>query len=62
MKKACEGQKNVSIGSDKKQLVVKTKNSVMIVRLMNGEFPDYRSIVNVIEKDNYLVLFSICHF
>jgi DNA polymerase-3 subunit beta len=53
-KKACEGQKNVSIGSDKKQLVVKTKNSVMIVRLMNGEFPDYRSIVNVIEKDNYL--------
>jgi DNA polymerase III sliding clamp (beta) subunit (PCNA family) len=27
IKKACEGQKNFSIGSDKKQIVVKTKNS-----------------------------------
>jgi len=52
IKKACEGQKNISLGSDKKQLVVKTKNSLMIVRLMNGEFPDYRSIINVIEKNN----------
>ena len=26
----------------------------MIVRLMNGEFPDYRSIVNVIEKENLM--------
>jgi DNA polymerase-3 subunit beta len=54
IKKLCERQKNLSIGSDKKQLVVKTKNSLMIVRLMNGEFPDYRSIVNVIEKNNVL--------
>jgi DNA polymerase-3 subunit beta len=56
IKKVCEGQKNVSIGSDKKQFVVKTKNSLMIVRLMNGEFPDYRSIVNVIEKINFIEL------
>lgn len=54
IKKACDGQKNVSLGSDKKQIVVKTKNSLMIVRLMNGEFPDYRSIVNVIEKNNFI--------
>jgi len=54
IKKVCEGQKNFSIGSDKKQIVVKTKNSLMIVRLMNGEFPDYRSIVNVIEKNNLI--------
>ena len=26
----------------------------MIVRLMNGEFPDYRSIVNVIEREIYI--------
>ena len=54
IKKVCEGQKNISIGSDKKQIVVKTKNSLMIVRLMNGEFPDYSSIVNVIEKNNFI--------
>ncbi|MFC1845143.1 DNA polymerase III subunit beta [Thermodesulfobacteriota bacterium] len=54
IKKVCEGQKNFSLGADKKQLVVKTKNSLMIVRLMNGEFPDYKSIVNVIEKNNVI--------
>jgi DNA polymerase-3 subunit beta len=54
IKKACEGQKNFLMGSDKKQLVIKTKNSLMVVRLMNGEFPDYRSIVNVIEKNNLM--------
>jgi len=54
IKKVCEGQKKFSMGADKKQLIVKTKNSLMIVRLMNGEFPDYTSIVNVIEKNNVI--------
>ena len=54
IKKICEGQKNILLGADKKQIVVKTKNSLMIVRLMNGEFPDYRSIVNVIEKEKFI--------
>jgi DNA polymerase-3 subunit beta len=34
-----------------KQLIVKTKNTLMLIRLMNGDFPDYRNIVNVIEKE-----------
>ena len=54
IKKVCDGQKNMALGVDKKQLVIKTKNSLMIVRLMNGEFPDYQSIVNVIEKSNVI--------
>ena len=54
IKKLSEGQKNMDLGVDKKQLIVKIKNSLMIVRLMNGEFPDYHSIVNVIEKDNVI--------
>jgi DNA polymerase-3 subunit beta len=54
IKKICEGHKNILLGADKKQLVVKTINSLMIVRLMNGEFPDYRSIVNVIEKEKFI--------
>jgi DNA polymerase-3 subunit beta len=54
IKKVCEGQKIFSMGADKKQLIVKTKNTLMIVRLMNGEFPDYTSIVNVIEKNNVI--------
>ena len=54
IKKISEGQKNFAIGSDKKQFIVKTNNALMIVRLMNGEFPDYSSIVNVIEKNNVI--------
>ena len=34
--------------------LMQKENSLMIVRLMNGEFPDYRSIVNVIEKKNLM--------
>ena len=54
IKKICEGQKTLSLGVDKKQLIIKTKNSLMLIRLMNGDFPDYRNIVNVIEKDNII--------
>ena len=54
IKKICEGNKNILLGADKKQLVVKTNTSLMIVRLMNGEFPDYRSIVNVIEREIFI--------
>lgn len=54
IKKICEGQKTLSLGVDKKQLIIRTKNSLMLIRLMNGDFPDYRNIVNVIEKDNII--------
>lgn len=54
IKKISEGQKYFSLGSDKKQLIVKSDNTLMIVRLMAGEFPDYKSIVNVIEKNNLI--------
>lgn len=54
IKKICEDKENVSIGSDNKQIVVKTDNKLVIIRLMNGDFPDYRSILNVINKDNYV--------
>ena len=60
LKKISEGQKTLSLGVDKKQLVVKTKNSLMIIRLMNGDFPDYRNIVNVIEKNNIIEIDKGC--
>ena len=56
IKKICETVDDISIGIDKKQIVVKTDNKLLIVRLMNGDFPDYRSILNVINKDNFIEL------
>lgn len=54
IKKICETVDDILIGIDKKQIVVKTDNKLLIVRLMNGDFPDYRSILNVINKDNFI--------
>ena len=34
--------------------IIKTDNSLLIIRLMNGDFPDYRNIINIIEQDKYI--------
>lgn len=52
IRKFCEGQSLVAIGFDKKQAILKTARALMIIRLMNGEFPDYRNIISVIKQEN----------
>ena len=54
LRKFCETNESLMIGFDEKQAVIKTDNSVMIIRLMNGDFPDYRNIINVINKDSFI--------
>lgn len=54
IRKFCENVDTVSLGFDKNQAVVKTENSLLIIRLMNGDFPDYRNIINIIEQDDYI--------
>jgi len=54
IKKFCEGYDNIFIGIDKKQIILKADKGIIIVRLMNGDFPDYRNIINVINKENSL--------
>lgn len=53
IRKFCEANEKIKIGFEKKQAVVKTDNSLLIIRLMNGDFPDYNNIINVIDKENY---------
>ena len=52
IKRFCDGYETVFIGIDKKQIIVKTDDGLIVVRLMNGDFPDYKSILNVINKEN----------
>jgi DNA polymerase-3 subunit beta len=54
IRRFCEGYENILIGLDKKQILIKNNDGLIIVRLMNGDFPDYRSILNVIKKDNII--------
>lgn len=54
IKKLCETCNEVKISFEEKQAVVKTDNSTIIVRLMNGDFPDYRNIIQVVRNDKYI--------
>jgi DNA polymerase-3 subunit beta len=54
IRKFCEGCEEVSLAFEKNQAVLKTDNSVLIIRMMNGDFPDYRNIINIIKQDNFI--------
>lgn len=59
IKRICEGKQEIAIGIEKNQIVLKTDNGLVIVRLMNGEFPEYKNIVNVINSDNKIEIDKI---
>jgi DNA polymerase III subunit beta len=54
IKKISETNKEVLLGFEEKQAVLKTEGSVLIIRLMNGDFPDYKGILNAISRDRKL--------
>jgi DNA polymerase-3 subunit beta len=56
IKKFCDDFDDISIGFEKNQAVVKSENSLIIIRLMNGDFPDYKNIINVIESKNSITI------
>jgi DNA polymerase-3 subunit beta len=54
IRKFCEGSEVVSLAFENNQAVIKTESSLLIIRLMNGDFPDYRNIINIIEQDKFI--------
>lgn len=53
-KKFCESRDTVQLSFEKKQLVLRDSNAIMIIRLKGGEFPQYTAIVQAIELSNCL--------
>ena len=53
IKKLSENEEFVYIGFDEKQVILKTEKYLLIVRLLNGDFPNYKNILNSITTDNY---------
>ncbi|MDH5298049.1 MAG: DNA polymerase III subunit beta [Desulfobulbaceae bacterium] len=45
MRKFMEGHANIALCFEEKQAVIKSEQAIMIIRLMNGDFPDYRNIL-----------------
>lgn len=59
LKKFCEKRDTVEISFEKKQMVVRDGEAIMVIRLKQGEFPQYRAIVDAVQLDNCLEISRI---
>lgn len=55
-KKFCENRENIQVSFEEKQLVIKDENAIMIIRLKEGEFPPYKTIINAIQLTNKITI------
>lgn len=53
-KKFCENRDAIEISFEKKQLVLRDKKAIMVIRLKHGEFPQYLAIIQAVELTNCL--------
>lgn len=53
-KKFCENRDIIELSFEKKQLVIRDRNAIMVIRLKGGEFPQYSAIIEAIELNNCL--------
>lgn len=51
-KKFCENRDTVQISFEEKQMVVKDDNSIMVIRLKQGEYPQFEAIINAVQLKN----------
>lgn len=54
LKKFCENRDTIDISFEKKQLIVRDGDAVMVVRLKQGEFPLYKTILDAVSLDNVI--------
>lgn len=52
IRKFCEDKDSFRFGLEEKQAVLLSDESLLIIRLMNGEFPEFQNILNVISLEN----------
>ena len=53
-KKFCENRDSIDVSFEKKQLVLRDSRAVMVIRLKQGEFPQYSAIIKAINLENCL--------
>ena len=54
IKKIAESTDTIQLSIEDKQAVIRTDSTILIIRLLNGDFPDYRNIINIIEENNVI--------
>lgn len=52
IRKFCENRESFSFGVEEKQVVLRSEQSLLIIRLMKGDFPDFASVIQNISQEN----------
>ncbi|MFP3982202.1 MAG: DNA polymerase III subunit beta [Desulfurivibrionaceae bacterium] len=53
IKKFCDNKENVHVGLNDKQAVLKSNNSLLIIRLMHGDFPNFNNLIDKVNRASY---------
>ena len=56
IRKFCENKSSFMFGIEDKQAVLKSEDSLLIIRLMEGDFPDFHGLLNALSKDNFITI------
>lgn len=56
IRKFSDEQDSFQLGIEKKQAVLKSDDSLLVIRLMEGEFPNFENLLSVISMDNVILI------
>lgn len=56
IRKFCENKNSFTFGIEERQIVLKSEDSLLIIRLMEGDFPDFQGLLNILSKDNSIYI------
>ena len=57
IKKLCEEEEgDILFGVEEKQAVFKTENTLYIISLIQGDFPEFKDIIRIIDREKYFMI------
>jgi DNA polymerase-3 subunit beta len=56
IRKFSEERDSFQFGIEEKQAVLKSEDSLLVIRLMEGEFPNFENLLGVISMDNVILI------
>ncbi len=56
IRKFCENKNSFFFGIEEKQAVLKSEDSLLIIRLMEGDFPDFQGLLSTLTNENSVTI------
>ena len=54
IRKFCENRNSFLFGVEEKQAVLKSSESLLVIRLMEGDFPDFQGLLDSLTRENHI--------